>query len=126
MEKRFAWLRQCLIEFEERYSALFPAAWAMSERIALQFSDITRQQLGSLMRTRHDEIDVKLFLFAAQKVLKFEEFLVRRFGSGSLQRDWKGIVSRSFEDNIDIYIKAQDKCVSLPSAFNSSSLHLLN
>lgn len=42
IDKRYAWIKRNLLDFEEKYSNVFPLDWELSERIAVHFCNITR------------------------------------------------------------------------------------
>ena len=50
---------------------MFPPDWEVSERIAVEFCDITRKDIEKLMFKRKHELDTKLLLFAIQKTVNF-------------------------------------------------------
>lgn len=79
IDKRYAWIKRHLLEFEERLGTMFPQNWEVSERLTVQFCHNTREDLTKLMEKRRHEIDVKLLLYAIQKTSAFESLLARRF-----------------------------------------------
>lgn len=85
VDKRYAWLKKHLIQLEERYAAIFPQHWDVSQRITMQFCHQTRQDLSKVMIKRRNEIDVKLLLSAIQKTCAFENLLFLRFGGQALE-----------------------------------------
>ncbi|RXM92816.1 Vacuolar protein sorting-associated protein 53-like [Acipenser ruthenus] len=89
IDRRYAWIKRQLVDYEEKYGRMFPGEWCMTERIAVEFCHITRIELAKLMRTRAKEIEVKLLLFAIQRTTNFEGLLAKRF-SGSTLRDGGG------------------------------------
>ncbi|MGH0153054.1 UNVERIFIED_CONTAM: hypothetical protein FKN15_023980 [Acipenser sinensis] len=89
IDRRYAWIKRQLVDYEEKYGLMFPGEWCMTERIAVEFCHITRIELAKLMRTRAKEIEVKLLLFAIQRTTNFEGLLAKRF-SGSTLRDGGG------------------------------------
>ena len=58
---------------------MFPSDWEMSERIAVEFCQITRKDLEKTMYKRQREIDTKLLLHGVQKTYNFEALLSRRY-----------------------------------------------
>ncbi|KAB0791655.1 hypothetical protein PPYR_03455 [Photinus pyralis] len=52
IDKRYAWLKRHLIEFEDRLGGMFPRNWEVSERIVLQFCNATREELPKIMTKR--------------------------------------------------------------------------
>lgn len=79
IDKRYAWIKRHLLEFEDKLGSMFPVDWEVSERITIQFCYNTRDELSKIMSKRKHEIDVKLLLFAIQKTANFENLLARRF-----------------------------------------------
>ncbi|KAI5626730.1 vacuolar protein sorting-associated protein 53-like, partial [Silurus asotus] len=89
IDRRYAWIKRQLVDYEEKYGRMFPEEWCMTERIAVEFCHITRTELAKLMRARAREIEVKLLLFAIQRTTNFEGLLAKRF-SGSTLSDGPG------------------------------------
>ncbi|XP_067103029.1 vacuolar protein sorting-associated protein 53 homolog isoform X2 [Osmerus mordax] len=79
IDRRYAWIKRQLVDYEEKYGRMFPEEWYMTERIAVEFCHITRIELAKVMRTRAKEIEVKLLLFAIQRTTNFEGLLAKRF-----------------------------------------------
>ncbi|XP_037631259.1 vacuolar protein sorting-associated protein 53 homolog isoform X2 [Sebastes umbrosus] len=79
IDRRYAWIKRQLVDYEEKYGRMFPEEWCMTERIAVEFCHITRIELAKVMRTRAKEIEVKLLLFAIQRTTNFEGLLAKRF-----------------------------------------------
>ncbi|XP_012377162.1 vacuolar protein sorting-associated protein 53 homolog isoform X2 [Dasypus novemcinctus] len=121
IDRRYAWIKRQLVDYEEKYGRMFPREWYMTERIAVEFCHVTRTELAKIMRTRAKEIEVKLLLFAIQRTTNFEGFLAKRFSgctltAGTLPKKPKvpdnpfhGIVSKCFEPHLYVYIESQDK-----------------
>lgn len=42
IDRRYAWIKRHLLNFEDRMGRIFPADWEMSERIAVEFCNLTR------------------------------------------------------------------------------------
>ncbi|KAM9811960.1 vacuolar protein sorting-associated protein 53 homolog isoform 1-T1 [Syngnathus typhle] len=79
IDRRYAWIKRQLVDYEEKYGRMFPEEWCMTERIAVEFCHVTRAELSKVMRTRAKEIEVKLLLFAIQRTTNFEGLLAKRF-----------------------------------------------
>ncbi|CDQ59046.1 unnamed protein product [Oncorhynchus mykiss] len=90
IDRRYAWIKRQLVDYEEKYGRMFPEEWCMTERIAVEFCHITRTELAKVMRTRAKEIEVKLLLFAIQRTTNFEGLLAKRF-SGCTLTDRPGV-----------------------------------
>uniref|UniRef100_A0A672Z3Q3 Vacuolar protein sorting-associated protein 53 homolog n=1 Tax=Sphaeramia orbicularis TaxID=375764 RepID=A0A672Z3Q3_9TELE len=139
IDRRYAWIKRQLVDYEEKYGRMFPEEWCMTERIAVEFCHITRTELAKVMRTRAKEIEVKLLLFAIQRTTNFEGLLAKRFTGCTLtdkrpespldptnpfledepgedprkpkapDNPFHGIVSKCFEPHLYVYIESQDK-----------------
>ncbi|XP_041438179.1 vacuolar protein sorting-associated protein 53 homolog isoform X2 [Xenopus laevis] len=84
IDRRYAWIKRQMVDYEEKYGRMFPVDWCMTERIAVEFCHITRNDLSKIMRTRAKEIEVKLLLFAIQRTTNFEGLLAKRFSGSTL------------------------------------------
>ncbi|XP_032472630.1 vacuolar protein sorting-associated protein 53 homolog [Phocoena sinus] len=84
IDRRYAWIKRQLVDYEEKYGRMFPREWYMAERIAVEFCHVTRTELAKIMCTRAKEIEVKLLLFAIQRTTNFEGFLAKRFSGCTL------------------------------------------
>lgn len=87
IDKRYAWLKRHLLDFEDKYGKVFPLDWEVSERITVQFCTATRDELSKVMSKRRNEIDVKLLLFAITKTSTFESLLAKRFSGITLNSE---------------------------------------
>uniref|UniRef100_A0A1B0CVH7 Vacuolar protein sorting-associated protein 53 homolog n=2 Tax=Lutzomyia longipalpis TaxID=7200 RepID=A0A1B0CVH7_LUTLO len=85
IDKRYAWIKRHLLDFEDKFGKIFPLDWEVSERITVQFCHTTHEQLTKLMARRRVEIDVKLLLYAIGKTTAFEALLAKRFTGITLQ-----------------------------------------
>ncbi|KAH9498665.1 Vacuolar protein sorting-associated protein 53 [Bulinus truncatus] len=86
IDRRYAWIKRTLVDFEEKFGNLFPPDWEVSERICVEFCYITRRELSKVMQKRRVEIDVKLLLFAIQRTGNFETLIAKRFTGITLQK----------------------------------------
>ncbi|XP_071945841.1 vacuolar protein sorting-associated protein 53 homolog [Antedon mediterranea] len=84
IDRRYAWIKRALVEYEEKYGRMFPAEWEVSERICVEFCNITRDELSKLMQKRSTEIEVKLLLFSIQRTTNFETLITKRFSGTTL------------------------------------------
>lgn len=89
IDRRYAWIKKHLMDFEAKFGNIFPQDWEVSERIAVQFCHITRDDLAKLMHKRAIEIDVKLLLYAIQRTANFESLLAKRFTGVTLEETVK-------------------------------------
>ncbi|XP_065201142.1 vacuolar protein sorting-associated protein 53 homolog [Planococcus citri] len=89
LDRRYAWFKKHLLNIEDKFGAMFPADWELSEQITVEFCSITRSELSRIMGKRKNEIDVKLLLFAIQRTKNFENLLSRRFSGITLLSEEK-------------------------------------
>ena len=88
-----------LLKSSERMGNMFPPDWEVSERIAVEFCDITRKEIEKLMFKRKHELDTKLLLFAIQKTVNFESLLSRRFTGVTLEQHKQDLKDKRENDN---------------------------
>nr|XP_018910768.1 PREDICTED: vacuolar protein sorting-associated protein 53 homolog [Bemisia tabaci] len=84
LDHRYIWFKKHLLQCEDKFGAMFPPHWELSERITVEFCNITRNELTKLMTKRKNELDVKLLLYAIQRTDNFESLLARRFSGVTL------------------------------------------
>lgn len=123
VDKRYSWLKKHLLEFEEKYGYLFPPPWQMSERMALEFCNKTRESLTRVMNSNPGEVKLDSFTFAMTKTTAFESLLTKRFNddTGSHSEDdsgnsnkvqrFDGIISSCFEPYSHVFIRAQEAAI---------------
>eukprot|EP00117_Sycon_ciliatum_P034852 scpid28331/ scgid26521/ Vacuolar protein sorting-associated protein 53 homolog len=87
IDRRYAWLKRTLINFEEDFSRVFPEDWGMQERVAIEFCEWTRGELSKLMAAKSSNLEVKLLLFAIQKTTGFEKLMATRFAVSIVQQE---------------------------------------
>lgn len=125
IDKRYAWLKRHLLDFEQKFGAIFPVDWEISERITVQFCQMTRDDISSIMAKRINEIDVRLLLFAINKTQAFEQLLSKRFtgitltghtvtdSDGNSQQQQQGvfrdIIGVCFKAHLNVYINSIDR-----------------
>lgn len=129
IDKRYAWLKKNLVDFEDKLGSIFPQNWEVSERIAVQFAHHTREQLAKIMAKRKAEMDVKLLLYAIQKTTAFENLLGRKFTGITITEEnpqlvvdnidnpeflsvFDGLIGKCFVPHLEIYIDSVDKNLS--------------
>lgn len=42
LDRRYAWFKKNLLSIEDKFGAMFPADWELSEQITVEFCSITR------------------------------------------------------------------------------------
>lgn len=112
IDKRYAWIKRHLLEFEDRLGNMFPQNWEVSERIAVQFCHNTREELSKIMAKRKNEIDVKLLLFAIQKTSAFENLLFKRFTGVTLRENLENNEVKKENNTSSVRVRQKSSSVS--------------
>lgn len=87
LERRYAWYKKHLLQCEDKFGAMFPPHWEVSERITIEFCRITRLELSKILAKRKNELDVKLLLYAIQRTANLEDLLAKRFSGMTLMEE---------------------------------------
>lgn len=119
VDKRYAWLKKHLLEFEEKYGFLFPPPWQMSERMATEFCKRTNQSLARLMNNNPNEVNLDALMYATTKTIAFEVLLAKRFSGETISKDqsvtrthpFEGLISECFEPYFRVFIDAQESTI---------------
>ncbi|XP_054281350.1 vacuolar protein sorting-associated protein 53 homolog [Macrosteles quadrilineatus] len=98
IDRRYTWFKKHLLQCEDKFGAMFPPHWEVSERITIKFCLITRAELTKIMSKRAKEIDVKLLLYAIQRTSSLEQLLAVRFTGNTLLEDNPTTQSSKTED----------------------------
>ena len=102
----------------------------MSERLAVEFCEITKKELANVMLKRKLEIDNKLLIFAIQRTINFEQLLTKSFLGRTISdpmafslsqqngeitktaddfRPFIGIISQCFDAYFEVYANFTDQ-----------------
>jgi len=79
-ERRFAWLKRTLREYEEKgYATNFPNSWRVPCGLCEHFCHVTRQHLVEILSTSHHTVDPELMVRVLRKSIDFENELARKY-----------------------------------------------
>ncbi|XP_050525562.1 vacuolar protein sorting-associated protein 53 homolog [Daktulosphaira vitifoliae] len=84
VNQRYNWFKRQQMQCEEKFKEMFPDDWELSERLAVEFCIITKNELSKLMIKRKNEIDVKLLLYAIQKTVAFENLMSKIYNGNTI------------------------------------------
>lgn len=111
VDKRYFWLKKNLLIFEEKYGFLFPPQWQMSERMAQEFCNKTRESLARIMDSNPSAVTLESFTSAMKKTTAFEKLLAKRFTDENDKDktiNFDGIITTCLERYSHVFIKAQE------------------
>lgn len=119
VDKRYAWIKKHLLDFEDKYSFIFPPPWHMSERMAIEFCTITKESLTNIMKANSDEVKLDPLMFAMSKTTAFEALLSKRFTGESIHVEEKenkahpfeGLISSCFKPYLHVLIESQESSI---------------
>uniref|UniRef100_A0A8C5LWQ7 Vacuolar protein sorting-associated protein 53 homolog n=1 Tax=Leptobrachium leishanense TaxID=445787 RepID=A0A8C5LWQ7_9ANUR len=121
IDRRYAWIKRQLVDYEEKYGRMFPVDWSMTERIAVEFCHITRWALVALQIFKTSggpqlapPVNTNPFLDDDGMP---EESTVDRDGdldkvpkkTKAPENPFHGIISKCFEPHLSVYIESQDR-----------------
>ena len=78
-ERRFAWLKRTLREFDDKYKSQFPESWRVPCGLCDLFCHVTRQHLVEILDTSHHTVDPELMVRVLLKSIDFENELARKW-----------------------------------------------
>ncbi|KAA0169408.1 hypothetical protein FNF27_06956 [Cafeteria roenbergensis] len=80
-DRRFAWFRRTLREFESRYGPVLPSRWQVPRRLCNAFVDMTRADFEAELAAYDppDSAPPEALLRALQRSIEFEAQMARRF-----------------------------------------------
>jgi len=78
-ERRYAWLKRTLREYDEKYAPLFPETWRVPCGLCEHFCHVTRQHLVEVLGTSHYAVDPELMVRVLRKSIDFENDLARKY-----------------------------------------------
>nr|CAH8869538.1 unnamed protein product [Trichobilharzia regenti] len=85
IDQRYNWLRTNLVPLERLFTSVFPPSWLVTERFVLEFCQITRTGLETVMKRRQSELTHNLIVFALQRTLSFETSLNKTYTSDAIE-----------------------------------------
>ena len=86
-ERRFAWLKRTLREYDDKYKSQFPESWRVPCGLCDLFCHVTRQHLVEILDTTHHMVDPELMVRVLLKSIEFENELARKWASETTDDD---------------------------------------
>ncbi|KAG7251957.1 hypothetical protein CRUP_026547, partial [Coryphaenoides rupestris] len=103
IDRRYAWLKRQLVDYEEKYGQMFPEEWCMTERIAQKKPESPLHPTNPFLEDEAGEDGGS----------EREEDLDRPRKPKPPDNPFHGIVSKCFEPHLYVYIESQDNCADL-------------
>ncbi|GAA5969374.1 hypothetical protein JCM8115_003118 [Rhodotorula mucilaginosa] len=121
--RRFAWFRRVLKSHEEENAAIFPPAWNVGAVLTAGFSEVTKNDLKSVLARSSATLGVGLLLESIAQTADFEREMSRKYSLpfeeilrlsqisyGVVEADQA--ISSVFEPYLGVFVDAQDKTLS--------------
>ncbi|GAA5952951.1 hypothetical protein JCM3765_003016 [Sporobolomyces pararoseus] len=134
ISRRFAWFRRILKSHEDENGSLFPASWNVGAVLAGSFSEVTKNDLKSVLSKASSTLDVNLLLESIAQTTEFERDMARKFSMSFESilalsaikyggKDANSPITSIFEPHLGIFVDAQDKILSeMVQGFTSSRI----
>ncbi|PWN35464.1 uncharacterized protein FA14DRAFT_164344 [Meira miltonrushii] len=134
--RRFAWFRRILKTYDEEHSAVFEEGpikkWNVAGELLRKFTEITRQDIRSVLIRTQGKLQVPVLLEALSASLEFERSMSQRFGmpfaqlsAGSNAAESsvpstpikpspssQTTLSSAFDPYLNLFVEAQDRTLS--------------
>ncbi|CCF49657.1 hypothetical protein NDA11_001152 [Ustilago hordei] len=80
VSRRFAWFRRILKIHEDEHAAAFLEGWKAERWLIRRFSDVTKEDLRSVLIREQSRLNVSTLMEALNATLEFEGVMSRKFG----------------------------------------------
>ncbi|KAJ7594544.1 Vps53-like protein [Mycena floridula] len=117
ISRRFAWFRRLLQTHEVEQGRVFPVEWRVGWYLFAKFSDITREDMATLLSKAGSSLTVKSLLDNLQITTEFETSMSRKWAT-SLQVLLSSVtpppksISSAFDKHMGVFIDAQGKALA--------------
>lgn len=120
LSRRFSWFRRILGLHEEEHANVFPASWNVGKILCGKFTEITAEDVNTLLSRLGPKLTVNLLLENLQHAIEFETFVSRKYGVGlqdvlastPSKASSNRSISSAFEKYMGVFVDAQDKAIS--------------
>ncbi|TFK44162.1 Vps53-like protein [Crucibulum laeve] len=121
ISRRFAWFKRLLNSHELEQGRVFPSEWRVGWHLLAKFSEITRDDLSTLLVKARSSLTVKSLLDNLQLTTEFETSMARKWATpfhdilkatSSPQNQPPQTISSAFEPHMGIFVDAQDKALA--------------
>ncbi|KDN51377.1 hypothetical protein K437DRAFT_254784 [Tilletiaria anomala UBC 951] len=123
--RRYAWFKRVLKSYEEEHADAFLPAWDVGRALVARFSDVTKDDLKSVLVREQSRLQVATLLEAFTSTMDFEAQLSKRFNRpfkdlanpiaptpSSSSAATMPTISSVFDPYLAIYVDAQDKTLA--------------
>ncbi|KIK69081.1 hypothetical protein GYMLUDRAFT_214055 [Collybiopsis luxurians FD-317 M1] len=121
ISRRFSWFRRLLQTHEIEQGRVFPSEWKVSWHLLAKFTEITRDDITTLLSTAGKSLTVKTLLDNLQIVAEFESSMTKKWAT-PYQDMLSATVSpnsrppkpltHAFDPHMSVFVDAQDRALS--------------
>ncbi|GAA6017676.1 hypothetical protein JCM11491_001165 [Sporobolomyces phaffii] len=123
ISRRFAWFRRILKSHEDENGSLFPTSWNVGAVLAGSFSEVTKNDLKSVLAKVASTLDVNLLLESIAQTNEFERDMARKYSMpfesvlalSAIKYGGKDAtlpLTSVFEPYLGIFVEAQNKTLA--------------
>ncbi|KAF8894339.1 Vps53-like protein [Gymnopilus junonius] len=121
LSRRYAWFRRLLQTHEIEQGRVFPADWKVSWHLLAKFTEITRDDVTTLLTKAGSNLTVKALLDNLAIATEFEQAMSKKWATSfkvmlkatdNPQSEPGKPISAAFEPHMSIFVDAQDKVLA--------------
>ncbi|KAJ6625846.1 Vps53-like protein [Mycena sp. CBHHK59/15] len=121
ISRRFAWFRRLLQTHEVEQGRVFPSDWQVGWHLLAKFSEITRDDLTTLLTKTGSSLSVKALLDNLQITVDFESSMTKKWATpfqeilnttAASHSAPPKTISSAFEPHMGVFVDAQDKALA--------------
>ncbi|KAF9073619.1 Vps53-like protein [Rhodocollybia butyracea] len=120
ISRRFSWFRRLIQTHELEQGRVFPSEWRVGWHLLAKFTEITRDDITTLLSTAGKSLTVQTLLDNIQIVAEFESSMAKKWAT-SYQDMLSTVATNSrpprplthaFDSHMGVFVDAQDKALS--------------
>ncbi|KAJ4483824.1 Vps53-like protein [Lentinula aciculospora] len=121
ISRRFSWFRRLLQTHELEQGRVFPSEWKVGWHLLAKFTEITRDDITTLLSTAGKALTVKTLLDNLQIVAEFESSMAKKWAtpyqdmlSATVQSNSRPPkpLTHAFDPHMSVFVDAQDRALS--------------
>ncbi|KAJ3873143.1 Vps53-like protein [Lentinula edodes] len=121
ISRRFSWFRRLLQTHELEQGRVFPSEWKVGWHLLAKFTEITRDDITTLLSTAGKSLTVKTLLDNLQIAAEFESSMAKKWAtpyqdmlSATVQSNSRPPkpLTHAFDPHMSVFVDAQDRALS--------------